>query len=214
MTKKDGTQPGSRERMLEAAIGLMRCSGLSGAGINEIVRASGAPKGSVYHFFPQGKLQITAEALAVYSRRVMAFIDQALTEGSQPGTKVRALFDAFARRVEEGDFAQSCAVGTVSLDLDDQVPALQPLLAARFADWMTLIAGHFDFADAARGQSFAGLLLTAIEGAYVRCRAERSSLAFVQAGIWLAELAEQVGAAQQPPGHTGDGASQSRPASR
>ena len=195
MTKKDGVQPGSRERMLEAAIGLMRRSGLGGAGINEIVRASGAPKGSVYHFFPQGKLQIIAEALAVHSGRVMAFIDRALAGESQPGDKVRALFAAFARRVEEGDFERSCAVGTVSLDLDDEVQALQPLLAARFADWMTLIAGHFDFADAARRQSFAGLLLTAIEGAYVRSRAERTSLAFVQAGAWLAELAEQ---ARQP----------------
>jgi TetR/AcrR family transcriptional repressor of lmrAB and yxaGH operons len=195
MTEKDGAQPGSRERMLEAAIVLMRGSGLSGAGINEIVRASGAPKGSVYHFFPQGKLQIIAEALAVHSERVMAFIDRALAGESQPGDKVRALFAAFARRVEEGGFARSCAVGTVSLDLDDEVQALQPLLAARFADWMTLIAGHFDFADAARRQSFAGLLLTAIEGAYVRSRAERSPLAFVQAGAWLAELAEQAGSA-------------------
>ncbi len=38
--------PGSRERMVEATIALMRRSGLSGAGINEIVRESGAPKGS------------------------------------------------------------------------------------------------------------------------------------------------------------------------
>jgi TetR/AcrR family transcriptional repressor of lmrAB and yxaGH operons len=42
---------GTRERLLEAALELMRESGLSGAGINEIVRESGAPKGSVYYFF-------------------------------------------------------------------------------------------------------------------------------------------------------------------
>ena len=45
----------SRERMLETAIDLMRGFGLSGAGINDLVRESGAPKGSVYHFFPGGK---------------------------------------------------------------------------------------------------------------------------------------------------------------
>jgi AcrR family transcriptional regulator len=111
------SQLGSRERMIEAAITLMRGSGLGGAGINEIVRVSGSPKGSVYHFFPQGKLQITTEALAVYSTRVMAFIDQSLASKRQPGAKVKALFSAFARRVEEGDFYQSCAVGTVSLEL-------------------------------------------------------------------------------------------------
>ena len=37
------TSAGTRDRMVEATIALMRRSGLSGAGINEIVRESGAP---------------------------------------------------------------------------------------------------------------------------------------------------------------------------
>ncbi len=184
---------GSRERMLEATIDLMRGSGLTGAGINEIVRASGAPKGSVYHFFPAGKLQIAAEALAIYSERVQAFIDGALAGGRSAGDKVRALFEAFARRVEEGDFRRSCAAGTVSLDLDAEVEDLRAVLADAFAAWTAVIARHFDFGDARRTRSFAGLVLTAIEGAYIRARAERSSKPFREAGAWLAELAERRG---------------------
>jgi TetR/AcrR family transcriptional regulator, lmrAB and yxaGH operons repressor len=61
--------PGSRQRMIEAAIELMRGSGLSGAGINEIVRESAAPKGSVYHFFPNGKQQVVTEALETGRRQ-------------------------------------------------------------------------------------------------------------------------------------------------
>jgi TetR/AcrR family transcriptional repressor of lmrAB and yxaGH operons len=177
--------------MVEAAITLMRGSGLSGAGINEIVRVSGAPKGSVYHFFPQGKLQITSEALAVYSTRVMAFIDQALASECQAGAKVSALFSAFARRVEQGDFHQSCAVGTVSLDLNGDLQALQVVLGRTFSEWVELIAGHFDLGDSDRTGSFAGLLLTAVEGAYIRARAERSARPFKEAGEWLAMLADQ-----------------------
>lgn len=188
---KTNTALGSRERMIEATIALMRRSGLSGAGINEIVRESGAPKGSVYHFFPNGKLQIATEALAIYSRRVLDFIDQALARKRLPGDKVKALFDAFAKRVEEGDFGQSCAVGTVSLDLDTDLEELRVVLAAAFSEWAALIARHFDFADTRRTKSFAGLVLTTIEGAYIRCRAERSSRPFKEAGVWLAELAER-----------------------
>jgi hypothetical protein len=40
-----------------------------------MVRASGAAKGSVYPFLPHGKQQLTSEALAVHSSRVMAFIE-------------------------------------------------------------------------------------------------------------------------------------------
>lgn len=180
---------GSRARMIEATIELMRGCGLSGAGINEIVRASGAPKGSVYHFFPAGKLQIVGEALAVYSQRVQAFIDAALASRNAPDEKVRALFDAFARRVEAGDFQSSCAVGTVTLDLEAGLEDLRGALADAFADWVALIERHLDCGDARRTKSFASLILTTIEGAYIRCRAEHSSRPFREAGAWLAELA-------------------------
>jgi TetR/AcrR family transcriptional regulator, lmrAB and yxaGH operons repressor len=181
----------SRQRMIEAAIALMRGSGLSGAGINEIVRESGAPRGSFYHFFPAGKQQIATEALDVYAERVQAFIEAALASRSAPADKVRALFDAFARRAEDGAFRSSCAVGAVSLDLDDEVAGLREVLARALAAWTAQIADHFDFGDTRRARSFAGLLLTAIEGAYVRARAEGSSRAFREAGAWLAALARQ-----------------------
>jgi len=151
----------TRERLLEAAISLMRQSGLSGAGINEIVRASGAPKGSVYHFFPDGKQQIAAEALDAYSGRVVAFIDATLSRKRSPGTKVEALRAA---------------------------------VAASLTSYVGAIAPHFRFRDPGRVQSFARLVVTAIEGAYICARANRSSAAFREAGTWLAELARRESA--------------------
>jgi len=179
---------GPRDRLLDAAITLMRGSGLAGAGINEIVRVSGAPKGSVYHYFPDGKLQMAGEALSHYSKQVVAFIDASLSRKREPAAKVTALFDAFARRVEAGDFKLSCAAGTVCLDLDADVAELRPVVAATFDAYVAVIAGHFPFNDRARARSFASLLLTAIEGAYIRCRADRSSEPFREAGAWLATL--------------------------
>lgn len=190
MIVRDADTPGSRERMLEATITLMRRSGLSGAGINEIVRESGAPKGSVYHFFPQGKKQIVSEALAVYSPRVLAFMEAALGAGRTPGGRVRALFRAFAERLEQGEFGSSCAAGAVCLDLDEDLEGVRLAIAATFDDWTALIARQLGFADERRARSFAGLLLTAIEGGYIRGRAERSSRPFLEAGQWLAELAD------------------------
>ena len=74
--------PGSRDRMLETTIDLLRGWGLAGAGINDIVRESGAPKGSVYHHFPGGKLQLASEALVLYAGRVRVFIGEALASRS------------------------------------------------------------------------------------------------------------------------------------
>jgi len=193
------TSPSSRERMLEATIALMRESGLSGAGINQIVRESGAPKGSVYYFFPLGKQQIVTEALAVYSQRVQEFIAAAMAGRGTSAERVRALFDAFAQRVEDGRFRRSCAVGAVSLDLDDDLDELRLTLCATFEEWRGLIEHHIELDDGRLTASFAGLVLTAIEGAYIRCRAEASSQPFREAGVWLARLVEGGGGPRQAP---------------
>jgi TetR/AcrR family transcriptional repressor of lmrAB and yxaGH operons len=191
MSHQGSPGAGTRGRLLDAAITLMRRSGLSGAGINEIVRESGAPKGSVYHFFPDGKRQIVEEGLARYSGRVVAFIDASLSRKRRPGQKVEALFDAFAQRIEQGAFRHSCPVGTVCLDLDAELEGLRVVVAAAFGEFERAIAVHFPFRNGRRAASFARLVLTAIEGAYVRGRADRSSKPFREAGEWLAEIAER-----------------------
>ena len=47
-------------------------------------------------------------------------------------------------------------------------------------------------ADRRRARSFAGLLLTTIEGAYIRGRAERSTRAFDEAASLLGDMAETI----------------------
>jgi len=193
MRTADEKDTGTREKLLQAAITLMRRSGLSGAGINEIVRESGAPKGSVYHFFPGGKQQIVKEGLEQYSARVVGFIDASLSSRRKPAAKVKALFNAFAERIERGQFRHSCPAGTVCLDLDSDVEDLRIAVAASFDRYLEAIEAHFPFRDRRRAKAFAGLLLTAIEGAYIRGRADRSSKPFREAGAWLAQLVEDAG---------------------
>lgn len=183
--------PGAKDRILEAAIFLMKQSGLTGAGINQLLARSGAPKGSVYYYFPEGKQQITGEALTLYAHRVAVAFERALSSKRKPGAKIRALFRFVADRFEEGAFEQSCAAGAVTLDLDAEVVGIRPIIAAAFASWQAVIASHLPIRSRARRESLAGLVLSTIEGAYIRGRAERSKNAFLEAGEWLAQLAQR-----------------------
>jgi TetR/AcrR family transcriptional repressor of lmrAB and yxaGH operons len=182
------TSASSRDRMLDAAIELMRAHGLSGAGINDVVQLSGAPRGSLYHHFPAGKLQMAQEALAVHGDRVATFIDAALHSERAAQRKVTALFDAFAVRVEEAQFRKSCPFGCVALDLEPGSEPLREVVTQAFSRWQALIAAHFP-ALGNRSAEFASLVLTGIEGAYVRARAEHSGEPFRETGRWLRRLA-------------------------
>ena len=86
-----------RDRMVEAAIEGMRASGLAGAGINQVIAASGAPKGSLYHYFPGGKLQLAAEALERFGERQREQLAAALAGEAPPDEKLRRLFARMAK---------------------------------------------------------------------------------------------------------------------
>lgn len=53
----------SREKILAAATRLFQLQGYYGTGLNQIIKESGAPKGSLYYHFPDGKEQLAIEAV-------------------------------------------------------------------------------------------------------------------------------------------------------
>lgn len=182
----------TRERVIAATILLMRRSGYSGIGINEILVEGGAPKGSLYHFFPEGKRQIASEALETYAAEALQVYRKALSAPGTPGQKVKRLLKLPATRLAESEYQLSCPGGTVCLDLDNSLESLRATVHRYFEQMLELIATHLEIADRRRARSFAGLLLTTIEGAYIRGRAERSTRAFDEAATWLAELADTI----------------------
>ena len=184
-----GGSSAAREQMLESAIFLMRQAGLSAAGINQIVEESGSPKGSVYHYFPGGKNQLVAEALSLYGRRVADAFEARLASKKEPGQKVRALFALIAERLRAADFDASCAAGAVALDVGKGNEALRAVVANVMASWQAIVAAHLPMRTRARSASFAGLVISAIEGGYIRGRAERSTQPLTEAGEWLAAIA-------------------------
>ncbi len=178
----------ARARILDAAIDGMRRRGLAGAALNEIVAAANAPKGSLYHYFPEGKDAIVCEAMGVYGERVREYIEQSLAGARSAPHAVRALLRAVAERLRQSGFEQSCAVGAVSLDVGVGDVRIVACAAGEFRSWIDVIESHLPIPDASRRRQVAGFVLTAIQGAYVRGRAERSIAPLLEAGDCLAAL--------------------------
>ena len=53
----------TRTKMLVSAAEVLRERGAAGVTIDEVLARSGAPRGSVYHHFPEGRSQLLREAL-------------------------------------------------------------------------------------------------------------------------------------------------------
>ncbi len=74
----------SREKILHTASRLFQLQGYHATGLNQIVKESGAPKGSLYHFFPNGKEELAIEAVTYTGKIVEHLIQQSMDESSDP----------------------------------------------------------------------------------------------------------------------------------
>jgi AcrR family transcriptional regulator len=161
-----------RDRMVQEAMALLAKRGLQATSFSEVLAAACAPRGSLYHHFPQGKDQLVAAAVD----RAGGVLTQALdTVAGAPAEAVVARFFAIWRAVlTRSNFEAGCAVLAVVVATDS--PELQSHGQAVFRSWKDRLAGLLQQGglEATQARQFAIVLIAAAEGAVVLCRAEQT----------------------------------------
>ena len=105
-TKTRAKRGSTRRNMLISAAEVMRERGAAGVTIDEVLARSGAPRGSVYYHFPEGRNQILAEALRWAGDTIAESIDAAAERGALP--LVRGFIQFWERTLQESDFGAGC----------------------------------------------------------------------------------------------------------
>ena len=177
-----------RDRMIGAALDGMRASGLSGAGINQVIAASGAPKGSLYHYFPGGKLQLAREALERFGEQRQQELDIVMAGDGPADQKIKRIFARAAKGLAMEDFRYGCAVAGVALDLDQEAGDLGILCNTLLESWAQTVAGALKPLPAARRHVLGRFAVSTFQGALVQVRAARNAQPVLEAGELLASL--------------------------
>jgi TetR/AcrR family transcriptional repressor of lmrAB and yxaGH operons len=160
-----------RERLLNGARQLLAEKGYAGMELRDVAERGDAPRGSIYHHFPGGKRQLAVEAAALEGTLIRGSIERSLAERGVRGTL--ALFgEIFRRRVADHPERIGCPVAAAALARPED-PALAAAATAAFTSWEAPIAAALERegVDAPRAATFAGLVVSTIEGALVRTRA-------------------------------------------
>src|SRR5256884_6386471 len=98
----------SKATTLAAAAKLFRQRGYHGTALQDILAASGAPRGSLYFHFPRGKEEIAEGAVALGDKAVRAFIAQVAEASRSAETFAINLARGMAARLEASDFREGC----------------------------------------------------------------------------------------------------------
>lgn len=186
--------PKHRGPIVDSAITLFRRQGYAGTGLNDIVDASGAPKGSLYHYFPAGKTSIAIAAVEEAGTRVANTMAALANETRSTGDLLRAHARLLAGWMRKSGFKDGCPITTVLLELAPKdrgvADAGRKAYAARVGVMKSkLLADGFLPAGAER---LAILCVSTLQGALVQARVERSSAPIETAADELAKMLEAV----------------------
>jgi TetR/AcrR family transcriptional repressor of lmrAB and yxaGH operons len=78
------TKTDSKEKILNAASRLFQLKGYNATGLNEILKESDSPKGSLYYYFPQGKEELALAAIQLATESISRNIREALSRYIDP----------------------------------------------------------------------------------------------------------------------------------
>ncbi|GAB4428801.1 MAG: TetR/AcrR family transcriptional regulator [Chloroflexi bacterium OHK40] len=179
----------TRDQILAATCDLMEAQGFHATGLAEIIKASGAPRGSLYYYFPDGKEGLAAEAIARTGEVVAERIRANLTADGGVGAAFAAFTAQIADAIERSGFRAGSPLTTVAMETATTSPRLNQAcreaysrLQAAFAERLAM-AGY----PAARATELAELLTAAVEGGIILCRTYHS-------GNPLRRIGAQIGA--------------------
>lgn len=190
----------TRERFIETTRALLEAQGYHATGLNQIVAESGAPKGSLYYHFPDGKEELTVRAIERAGEIVVERIRANLSVTPVLSIALRAFVERIAAGVEASGYQSGGPLQTVALEtatssepVNLACRAAYTQLQAAFADRIAA-AGY----EPAKAAELATFVTAAIEGGIMLSRTYHT-------GEPLRLVARQLGAYLQavPPAESG-----------
>jgi TetR/AcrR family transcriptional regulator, lmrAB and yxaGH operons repressor len=174
-------EPSERKRrdgralLLLGARQLLAEKGYAGMELRDVAERGNAPRGSIYHHFPGGKRQLAAEAAQLEGEEIRALIERSLEERGLRGTLER-FGEIFRRRVVDHPERIGCPVAAAALARPED-PELAAAATAAFRSWERPIAAALldEGTDRGDAETFAGLVVSTVEGALIRARAAGST---------------------------------------
>lgn len=183
----------TQQRMVESMLELIQVHGYAGTGLNAVLTHSGAPKGSLYFHFPEGKEQLGVRALDLAADHFEALIVETL-QSARPqqsaGRIAESVVDVLAQMLQDNDFAIGCPVSVVALEMGAASDRLRTACEQAYDRWISPVTdflvdrGH----DKRTARATASSVISLVEGAMIVARARRDVQPLRDAGRTLRTL--------------------------
>ena len=182
----------TRDRIIAATNELFRRSGYNGTSLKQVTEAAGAPTGSLYHFFPNGKAELAEAVITETGAAYLALFEMFAAAATNPGGAVGDFFDAAAETLEQSDYIDVCPIGTVAREVANTHDRLRGAADRVFLSWIESLGGHLQGAGLTptEGAALATTVVAALEGSFVLARTRRDADILRHTGRHIRQLVD------------------------
>jgi AcrR family transcriptional regulator len=182
------TSPGrrTRDRIVQAAAGLMYIRGVAGTTIPDVQGAAQVSASQIYHYF--GDKQGLVRAVIEYQAGATLDGQRPLLDQLDSFEALRAWCEAMARRQESQGCKGGCEIGSLASELAESDEAARAELAAAFDRWEVPIRDGLErmrqrgeLREDADVPALATALVASVQGGLLLAQVRRSADAFRQA---------------------------------
>lgn len=160
----------TREDILKSVFDTVHTRGLTGTGLNELFRVSGASSGSFYNYFRSKQELGHALIDFEWSQLQTNILVPALQQGNNARDRILWIIDRLEAKQIESPQCSGCILGNFIVDLAEQDPSFRTHLQEIFALWQNAIAdlireGPNEFKPDVEPNLLAEAIITSLEGA-------------------------------------------------
>lgn len=167
----------TRDRLVTATTELFRRQGFHATSVKQIVDGSGAPNGSLYHFFPGGKDELGVAAITTSGAAYEALFELIADAAGDPARATTDFFEGAADALVGDDYLDICPIGTVAREVASTNEALRVATDAVIRSWIDAATRRFVDAGVERteAEDLATTIVAALEGGFLLARAGRDA---------------------------------------
>jgi TetR/AcrR family transcriptional repressor of lmrAB and yxaGH operons len=160
--------------MVVSAAALIGSRGVEATSFADVLAASRAPRGSIYHHFPAGKEELVEAAMRWTTEQVLAY-QRACTSRTSAGV-LRHFVNLFRTSLVSSQCRAGCPIAGVIVDVHSGDDRFLAIGRSSFRAWVELLTRQLVATGVSRpkARSLAVTTLASVEGALLLCRSEGS----------------------------------------
>ncbi|BDA80620.1 TetR family transcriptional regulator [Leptospira kobayashii] len=172
-TKGDQT----KLKMIKAMAESLETIGYSGTGMNEIVKATDSPKGSLYFHFPGGKEDLASQALTRTGEDMGEEFAELLKSAKSPAQGISKIFQVLEERILKSNYAKGCPIATTALETASENNLVNKTCSTIFTSWADKLSLYLQHnkVQAKKAKELSYSILSLWEGAVLLSKTNKTT---------------------------------------